>query len=213
LSSSQWRLVKGLLVIIGSQVNRLNLSDKADRLHWVNITRDLTQQLDAISTGVHFQRLEVMAVTQPEAGTEVMRVAIQDLSSRYNHVPLIVFELGIKYKTFKSGPSPQMFFMDFRPWKGAVLPFVNFKPNNQDGQGEFLRISMLRSGRNRNNPNFSDLDIKDKQMICGIVTVLRKIAESTKLNQFVTNLGQDFWMQELTEIENIFEAKKYETLV
>jgi hypothetical protein len=200
LSASQWRLVKGLLVLMGSQVNRLNLREQADRLHWVNITRDLTQQLDAVSTGVHFQSAEVMAVTQPEAGTEVMRVAIRDLSSRNTRVPLCVFELGIRYKTLKSGPSPQTFFMDFRPWKGAVLPFVNFKPNSQDEQGEFLRINVVRTGRNKSSlSDLNELDFQDKQVVGSISSALSKMAATHMFKRFATSLGQDFWMRELTD--------------
>lgn len=200
LSASQWRLVKGLLVLAGSQVNRLNLREQADRLHWVTITRDLTQQLDAVSTGVHFQSAEVMAVTQPEAGTEVMRVAIRDLSSRNTRVPMCVFELGIKFKTLKSGPSPQMFFMDFRPWKGAVLPFVKFKPNSHDAQGEFLRVSLARTGRNKNKLDFFELDSQDKELVGHIGSVLRKMISDQMLKQFKTTLGQEVWIDELENV-------------
>jgi hypothetical protein len=197
LSSSQWRLVKGLLALMGNQVNRLNLRELAERLYWSNITRDLTQQLDAVSTGVHFQSAEVMVVTQPQAGTEVLRVAIRDLNCRFTRVPLCVFELGIKYKTLKSGPSPQMFFLDFRPWKGSVLPFVSFKPNSKDEQGEFLRINMPRTGRNKNNLDHLQLDIQDKQMIHSMGTVLSQIALDQKLKPFTTILGNELWIKEL----------------
>jgi hypothetical protein len=206
LLASQWRLVKGLLVLMGSQVNRLNLREQADRLHWVNITRDLTQQLDAVSTGVHFESAEVMAVTQPEAGTEVLRVAIRDLSSRNTRVPLCVFELGIKYKTLKSGPSPQMFFMDFRPWKGAVLPFVNFKPNSQDALGEFLRISVVLTGRKKNKPqDVHELDTQDTTVIGQIGSVLKMLASEQALKRFATTLGQELWVQELHEVGSVLE--------
>ena len=194
---------------MGSQVNRLNLREQADRVHWVNITRDLTQQLDAVSTGVHFQSAEVMAVTQPEAGTEVMRVAIRDLSSRNTRVPLCVFELGIKYKTLKSGPSPQMFFMDFRPWKGAVLPFVKFKPNSQDAQGEFLRISVARTGRNKNKLDASELDTQDRQVVGHIGSVISKMATDQMLKRFVATLGQELWMQELDEVGAVLSASAH----
>ncbi|PIT82120.1 hypothetical protein [Limnohabitans sp. 15K] len=200
LSASQWRMVKGLLVLMGSQVNRLNLREQADRLHWVNITRDLTQQLDAVSSGVHFESAEVMAVTQPEAGTEVMRVAIRDLSSRNTRVPMCVFELGIKYKTLKSGPSPQMFFMDFRPWKGAVLPFVNFKPNSKDEQGEFLRISIHRAGRNKNKTNEYELDGQDSHVIAHIGASLSKLVVDKIFKRFVTTLGYDLWVSEIEQV-------------
>jgi hypothetical protein len=210
LSSSQWRLVKGLLVLIGSQVNRLNLRDMADRLHWVNITRDLTQQLDAISSGVHFQSAEVIAVSQPENGTELLRVAISDLNSRNTRVPLCVFELGIKFKTLKSGPSPQIFFMDFRPWKGAVLPFVSFKPNSQDEQGEFLRISVARTGRNKNKLDTNGLDTQDRQVVGQIGSVLSKMATDQMLKRFVTTLGKELWMQELGALGAVLSASTHD---
>jgi hypothetical protein len=210
LSSSQWRLVKGLLVLIGSQVNRLNLRDKADRLHWVNITRDLTQQLDTISSGVHFQSAEVIAVSQPENGTELIRVAIRDLNSPNTRVPLCVFELGIKFKTLKSGPLPQIFFMDFRSWKGAVLPFVSFKPNSQDEQGEFLRISVALTGRNKNKLDTNGLDTQDRQVVGQIGSVLCKMATDQMLKRFVTTLGQELWMQELGDVGAALSASTHD---
>lgn len=207
LSASQWRLVKGLLVFMGSQVNRLNLREQADRVHWVNITRDLTQQLDAVSTGVHFQSAEVMAVTQPEAGTEIMRVAIRDLSNRNTRVPLCVFELGIKYKTLKSGPTPQTFFMDFRPWKGAVLPFINYKPNSQDEQGEFLRISIGLTGQKKNSlSNIDSMDISDQLTVVQISKLLQRMINEQTFKRFASVLGHGLWIQELGEVGLVFHS-------
>ena len=198
LKAAQWRLVKGLLVLVGSQVNRLNLREQADRVYVVNLTRDLTQSLDGLSSGVHFESAEIMAVTQPVAGTEVMRVAIRDLNIRNTRVPMCVLELGIQYKTLKSGPAPQVFFMDFRPWKGAVLPFASFKPNSQDEQGEFLRISVSRTGRSKNSPpDLGSLEVADQQMIVHLGAVLQHMLGDVALKRFKTALGHDVWLQEV----------------
>jgi hypothetical protein len=200
LSASQWRLVRGLLVLTTSQVNRLNMRERADRMYWINNARDLMKELDSVSTGVHIESVEVMSVNQPELGTEVMRLAVRDLSSRNTRVPLCVFDLGIKYKKLKAGHLSQMFFIDFRPWKGAVMPFVSFKPNSQDEQGEFLRISLVRGVRKINKIENLDLDIQDWQFVGHIGSALIKIAANHMLKHFSTSLGQEFWMKELQEV-------------
>ncbi len=204
LSASQWRMVKGLLVLIGSQVNRLNLPEQADRLFWANITRDLTQTLDNISSGMHFQSVEVMAVTKPDAVTEVLRVAIRDLSSRSIRVPLCVVELGIKYKVMKSGLLPQMFFIDFRPWKGAILPFINFKINNEDSQGEMFRIAIPRVGKLKTVlTELKELDPADRLLIASMGFIFKYLAESNIQARSPTVLSHELWAQELNEISSI----------
>jgi hypothetical protein len=184
---------------MGSQVNRLNLREQADRLHWVNITRDLTQQLDAVSTGVHFQSAEVMAVTQPVAGTELMRVAIRDLNIRNTRVPLCVVELGIQYKTLKSGPAPQVFFMDFRPWKGAVLPFASFKSNSQDEHGEFLRVKYSIAKKNNDNKIFDGISDQDQLIIKSFGEFLNVFSNDSMIVNFKTSIAKDIWVDTINK--------------
>jgi hypothetical protein len=194
------------LVLLGSQVNRLNLGQQTDRLYWGNIAQDLTQQLDAVSTGVHFESAEVMAVTQPEFGTEVMRVAIRDLISRNTRVPLCVFELGIKYKFLKYGHSPQIFFMDFRPWKGAVLPFLNYKPNSRDEKGEFLRVSIARKYRNQIIiKEFIQENENNKEIMKSIISTASKINMDIPFKRFTSILGKDIWKNEILNINNLLK--------
>jgi hypothetical protein len=202
LSASQWRLIKGLLLMLSSQVNRLKLHDQADRVRWSNIARDLSLQLESFSAGVHFQSAEVMSVTQPEVGKEVIRIAIRDMYSHNIRVQLCVFEIGVDFKILKSGPSPQMSYIDFRPWKGAALPFGIFKPNSQDELGKFFRICVARTGRNKNKLNVIELDTQDGRMLSQIGSVLGKLATDQLLKRFVTKLGPAFWMQELTIVSS-----------
>lgn len=144
----------------------------------------------------HYQDVEIMSVTQPEAGVEVMCIASRDLNTRSARVSLCVSELGA---------AMQSFFMDFRPWKDPTLPFVNYKPNSQ---GEFMRVYLPCAGRNKKKSReLLAINATDREVIRHLSAVLHRMTAQETFTRFVTTLGHELWVQELWGVRGVIHGQ------
>ncbi len=203
LSATQWRLVRGLLVLVGSHVGRLGQAAQADRAVWAQATRQLTQQLEALSPSLHHEGVEVLAVTQPMPGLETVRLAVKQLSTKALRMPLLVFELGLQHKTVKGQPVPQALYLEFRQWKAARPPFVGWKPNGQDAQGPFMRLNYPLKGKNRPSPpELAHLTEEDQVMLASLQGVLSWVLVAEKLAKYTLQVPAALWATALQQLPN-----------
>lgn len=201
LTASQWRMVRSLLVLVGSHIGRLGQAAQADRVLWADAARQLTQKLEEISPGLHHEGVEVLAVAQPTPGLETIRLAIKQINTRNKRIPLLVFELGLQHKTVKGKRSPQAMYLEFRQWKATVPPFAGWKPNGQDAQGPFMRLNYPLKGKQRPQPaGLAELTLDDQALLASLQVLLPSALSGVQFARYTMQAPIDVWTAALYQL-------------
>jgi hypothetical protein len=112
---------------------------------------------------------------------------------------LIIFELHLHY-SHKSKFIAQSLNIDFRPFRGATIPFVEWKPNHKDERGELMRLSFNLKSKSKltsvNLKGFTEADMNTLEVITKISTAL---FESNAQDMGLV-VDKNQWKQEIQKI-------------
>lgn len=197
LSSKQWRFIRSLLTLVGSQVGRLGFEDPGQRVYWAHRARELGQALENVSPGLHFEAANVLAVLNSREGSEVLRLAMKGFETKTVRMPLLVFELGIEVKSVRNKLVPQAIHLEFRKWNSSSIPFNGWTPNGKDEAGDYQRITYGLKINAQQSQDLVDLLPEDLELLKLLLAILPKVIAHIDRARYPLVIPEATWIQGL----------------
>jgi hypothetical protein len=134
MSTTQWLMVKSLPLMLSNQISRLSSIEKNEHLYWVDTFKLLASLLDSNACPFYYDNAKIIESGLREVNQEFVRVAVNNLLTNNFRAPLIMFDINLDFS------NRNRLNFNFKPFKGASIPFVSWKTNANDENGDYFTI-------------------------------------------------------------------------
>ena len=205
LNTTQWRTVRSLLGLVPAHIARLQAVPAKDHAFWLQAVQRLGADFEAAAKHLRYDHADAITISSPAAGQETMRLALRNLEMGSYRNPLLVLDVGIHTKTTRGKTKTTHVNFDFRQWKEGAAPFAVWSPNQQDDNGQFLRISFDIAKNRLNMAHYHQLSPQDQAVLIALVQAMPTICEELDLHNHTQVLGQETWGASLLQAATLAE--------